>query len=176
MIIRESELMHYGVLGMKWGQHKVNRYAIKGGSYTQSGIKRYEKSKAKYQKSLENYKDTKKKDSVTRTQKRELKVNKNRMKKEYKHLKLDYKADKGKELYAKGYRISDNKATRLIGAAATIATGAQYAKNMNILTKEQANSISALASGAVLIGTGYKVCNKYKDSNLRAYYGHTSKY
>lgn len=61
MIVRESELMHYGVLGMKWGQHKINRYAIKGRSYTQSGIKRYEKPKAKYQKSLENYKDTKKK-------------------------------------------------------------------------------------------------------------------
>lgn len=176
MLVRESELMHYGVLGMKWGQHKVNRYAQKGGSYTRSGIKRYEQSKAKYQKSLESYKNAKTTKTVARTQKQELKINKNRMKKDYKHLKLDYKADKGKELYAKGYRISDNNATRLIGSAATIAAGAQYAKNMNLLTKEQANSISTLAGGAALIGSGYKLCNKYKDSKLRAYYGHTSNY
>ncbi len=176
MLIRETELKHYGVLGMKWGHHKINRYALKGGSYTQSGIKRYEKSKAKYQKTLDNYKKAKKSGSVTGSQKQQLKLNKSRMRKDYKHIKLDYKADKGKELYAKGYRISDNNATRLVSTAATIAAGAQYVKNTNLLTTEQANAITAIAGGAALIGSGYKLCNKYKDSNLRAYYGHTSKY
>ena len=41
-----DELMHYGVLGMKWG---VRRYRNSGGSYTKEGLKRFDKSYEDYQ-------------------------------------------------------------------------------------------------------------------------------
>lgn len=37
-LIRESDLAHYGVLGMKWG---IRRFQNKDGSYTDQGRKRY---------------------------------------------------------------------------------------------------------------------------------------
>jgi hypothetical protein len=40
MLVRENELKHYGILGMKWG---VRRYQNEDGSLTEAGKKRYDK-------------------------------------------------------------------------------------------------------------------------------------
>lgn len=37
-VVRDNELYHYGVKGMKWG---VRRYQNEDGSYTAAGKKRY---------------------------------------------------------------------------------------------------------------------------------------
>lgn len=39
-VVRDNELYHYGVKGMKWG---VRRFQNKDGSYTRAGRKRYSK-------------------------------------------------------------------------------------------------------------------------------------
>lgn len=41
-----NELMHYGILGMKWG---IRRYQNKDGSYTKAGLERYRKAESEYE-------------------------------------------------------------------------------------------------------------------------------
>ena len=55
-ILRSDELMHYGVLGMKWG---VRRYQNKDGSL-KSSAKRNTKKKSKFAKAYTRYKGVKK--------------------------------------------------------------------------------------------------------------------
>ena len=147
-IITSDELYHHGVLGQKWG---VRRYQNYNGSYTQAGLKRYEKSAADY----EDLKAKKKKygsrvmkDSRT-TYGRATKLAKQRMKKDYKHLKQDKLADQGKNLYANGYRITDNVGTKLTGAAATGGTMIGYAYANGLIDRKQAESLAAIAGATV---------------------------
>lgn len=170
-----KSLQHHGVLGMKWG---VRRYQNFNGSYTKAGLKRFEKSAAEY----EDLK-TKKKQYGAKTMMnskttygRATKLAKQQMKKDYKHLKQDKLADQGKNLYANGYRITDNVGTKLTGAATTGGTMIGYAYANGLINKKQTESLAAIAGATGAVGAGISFVNYNKDRKLRAYYGHTSNY
>ena len=130
-----EELYHHGILGQKWG---VRRYQNYDGTYTRRGLEHYKKSAEKYQ----NAKAVRKVAQLGRKQgkltnpntgeeysvqisknvikeaKKEEKAAKAAMKKNYNQLKQDYKADHGKELYARGVRITSNEQNAVIREAA----------------------------------------------------------
>ena len=116
----DNDLLHYGVLGMKWG---VRRYQNVNGSYTREGLKRYNQSKNRYEIAKENYKINKTSNNAAL-----LKASKKQLKSDYKQLKKDYKADKGRELYAQGKTVGEiNSSPSAKASGLLIASGASAA-------------------------------------------------
>lgn len=172
----DNYLQHFGVKGMKWG---VRRYQNYDGSYTQAGVKRYNKAMNTYEKRKTDYETAKSsgmRGDGLKLKKAKVKEAKREVKKHYNHLKYDKRADQGKILYSKGYRITENAGTKLmsIGSTAATVTGMAYANGF--IDKNKATQLGAISGSAVAIGAGVKFINANKDRKLRAYYGHTSKY
>lgn len=171
-------LQHYGIKGMKWG---VRRYRNYNGSYTQAGLKRYDKAMDTYNKRKSDYKNAKKsgvKGYDLKYKKSKVKEAKSSAKKNYDHLKLDKKADEGKILYSKGYRIRSNAKTTkrmmIAGTAGAAIAGQAYANNF--INQKQAMTVASISGATFATGAAIKLINSNKDKKLRAYYSHTSKY
>ena len=174
-----DELNHYGVLGQKWG---IRRYQNYDGTYTQAGLKRYNKSKEAYEKRRSEYKAIKKDRSSSSYDKKYAKAKmveaKRQMNKDYKHLALDKKGDEGKVLYAQGKRITNNRNTTAMIAklGATASIGAQYAKMYGYIDTKTARTIQAASVGMTVISGLKGLLDEIPNNKLRAYYSHTSKY
>lgn len=175
----KDELYHHGILGQKWG---IRRYQNFDGSYTQAGLKRYNKSKDAYEKKKAEYKEIKKDKTKSRYEKKYAKAKvaeaKRQMNKDYKHLALDKKGDEGKVLYAKGVRITNNAAkTAAIAKMASLASvGAEYAHQYGMIDTKTARYIQAASVGATVLSGVKTLLNEIPNNKLRAYYSHTSNY
>jgi len=183
----DSDIVHYGVLGMKWG---IRKYQNKDGSYTREGLRRFNASENRYNEAKKAYELNK-----TSASAKELRASKKQLKKDYKQLKLDVRADKGKDLYAKGitaYEIDNsvsNKvskvlqgtsgilfATYLHSSGYKIAYGESFLDSVRIkvgntrIPLSQAVLVGGLITGAS--SAGINMYNRNKKKQLRAYYGH----
>lgn len=178
--IHSDELYHYGVKGMKWG---VKRYRNFAGSYTQAGVKRFDKSLSKFEKANDRYKTAKKSGSskIEITNARLAKKQaKQRLNKDYKHLKQDKLGDQGKDLYSRGVTITGNdKVTRALGSIGGLSLTLAFA-NHNYGTLGGSPTVTkALAGvgGAYMTTATIKQTIDYsRNKKLRAYYSHTSNY
>ncbi len=175
----ENTLYHHGVLGQKWG---IRRYQNYDGTYTQAGLKRYNKSKEIYEKRKSEYKELKKDRSVSNYDKKyakaKIKEAKRQMNKDYKHLALDKKGDEGKILYAQGKRITSNRQTTyMIAKMASLASvGAEYARHYGYMDTKTARTIQYVSAGATVVSALKGLLDEIPNSKLRAYYSHTSHY
>lgn len=200
-VIFTDELYHHGIKGQKWG---IRRYRNYDGSYTQAGLKRYYESKDAYESADKKYRETKewyksnKKEAGAKTKLTNARINRVRLKRRtkntYKHLKSDKMADKGKELYSRGYTITGKKNSlkalqSLGGLSISAALISRYnngyipvAPGLNVKIPDRVNDVinahakEMIIGGAALTGaaTAGQLATANKDRKLRAYYNHTS--
>lgn len=170
--MNKDELYHYGVKGMRWG---VRRYENYPGTYTQKGVKQFKEQSDKYDARRSEYLNAKqryKTGQATRldvnTARKGMRDQKRKMKSSYKHLKQDKLGDQGKELYAKGKRITFNNAMHYY-AEVGVAFVASY-------FEQQGNHDLAVktAVGGTAANLGMYFINEHQNKRLRAYYGHSS--
>ena len=177
-MVYTTELQHYGIKGMKWG---VRRYQNYDGSYTQAGMKRYNKSMAAYEKADYRYKTAKKSNAskTDLTNARMARKNaKHQLNKDYKHLKQDKLADQGKTLYSKGKTITGNSTVTSVMSkigGLSLAAAAYNAK-MPVRRKYVTEALTAVGVGSLTVAGVKQIADNYQAKRLRAYYSHTSNY
>ena len=176
--ISEDDMLHYGVLGMKWG---IRRYQKYDGSLTRKGLERYKSAEEVRKRANQKYKDTKTAYKSGKTTKAELRKARIESKKENKKTKILYKdlarakrADEGAKLYQKGKTISGNNAATVIKTMATSVGGTVISNMLSNVGNEKISNISraAVISGASAINVMLGIHNESQNKKLRAYYSY----
>lgn len=190
-IRRDSDLMHHGIIGMKWG---VRRYQNFDGSYTKKGLEHYKESMTNYEKARDAhkkvkalYKQSKKNGyvelpggqqavigkNVVKESRQTVKDAKKKLDRDYAQLKKDKSADIGKELYRSGKTITGNE--NALRVAGLIATGtAIAAKYLNDSGNAKAARYTAYAGvGMEAVNALWSAKNAIEARHLRAYYSHS---
>ena len=179
VIRSEDDLVHYGILGQKWG---IRRYQNYDGSYTRKGLERYRKSEKEYNEAAERYKVAKK--SGTRKEIREARANKkltkDTMNENYNKLKNDMKADEGKKLYQSGKTItSNNAALKLVASVPIVAafsrikaieSGKSFSTKFGNVSAADMTTVAGI--GAEVAASLFALKRKSENRKLRAYYEH----
>lgn len=178
--LHPDELMHFGVLGMKWG---IRRYQNYDGSYTKKGLEHYRKSEKRYNNAKSAYDNAKLYGKNTKAAKSELNAAKHQLKKDYKQLKLDKRADQGKRLYQEGRTITQNVQNASVResatAMATVAAGYAFAgKYLRVGSSPKLYDLGKIAPMAIAIGgtvvNGILTAHENsQNKKLRAYYSHS---
>lgn len=187
VIVKDDELQHYGVLGMKWG---VRRYRKNAGNYTKKRLSKFDAQLAKVEKAKKAYKEKKKQGTKDYfKEKADYKAFKTKLKDIYKRLKTDKQADQGKELYRNGKRIRTNnkKAKALLIAAGALTLGTTIALNKfnidnNGVVKSvtprisKAASLGGLALGGALASSAAisQIITNNRNTKIRSYYSHSN--
>lgn len=190
-------LAHHGIKGQKWG---LRRYQNFDGSYTKAGLERYGRSKENYERARETRKTaqemakaTKKygyytdqktgqrlavMPEVVKEAKKQERDAKRRMNKDYRHLALDKKADKGKARYARGERITNNasRLSLISELSLGVAVGAEYARRNGMISTRDARYAQYASIGLGTVASLGTLLSAIPNSELRAYYAHTSHY
>lgn len=175
--MNQNELMHYGVLGMKWG---IRRYQNYDGSYTKKGMQHYRKSEKEYDEAKDKYKAKKAERKAGRATKDdvkyakgEMKIAERKLKRDYKQLKRDKLGDQGKQLYQQGKTITGSRqhySNALESAGMAIAVSSILAYYGQYTAAQYAGYIGVGAAvGSAILG----LKNDYEATRLRAYYGHS---
>lgn len=131
-----NELMHYGVLGMKWG---VRRYRNKDGTLTTAGKKRLSKDKDKAEKK-ERKVALKNRRSLSDVDLKK-KIERLKMEKEFKNL-TEEDISPGRKYVGEIMSSAGKKALTVV-AAGTIAYGVKVAMTKEFNIKEAAGYIAA---------------------------------
>lgn len=183
--IKNQELYHHGVKGMRWG---VRRYQNYDGTYTQQGLARYKRLDSEYEtqrlkvkKLKDEYRnsDDIKKASLASTlhdEKLKLKKAKRDLNWAYDDVKAANKADKGKELYRKGHTIGLNyekraRTTKIAGIGTAVGVlGAEYLyKSGQMNRKTSSLTQASIAAGAAIVTAMMYGTTLMQDKKMRAY-------
>ena len=176
--VYSNYLAHYGVKGMKWG---VRKRSEKGGSLTRTGVGIFNKHLEDYENKKKNYDSLKAKGSgATDIAINEARLNKknakNKLDRAYKQVKKDYSADKGKELFRKGRRISQYRFASGLAGTAGFLYGSSVAQKHGITSvkdlKRNKSAMKSLAIGGAAIAA-INAHNAIKINQLNNFYTHS---